>query len=203
MKKIVSVLVLILTMSILSGCAALGAWGEAFNRAWQGVPATLTTYNEDGILIDRIKGESFNVGRNAKFDSVNSEGVSAGDSQVLLISSGGYSIDHVGSSMILAEEGLVNIMTETNSRVDLQNNDPGVPWLNNLAYTHQNLWGGKAKTLMIRSQDGTPIAVFAGDEVEVYDTDVPKSTWFRVDGKMLWVYRTDYTTVPTAFLLEN
>ena len=53
---------------------------------------------------------------------------------------------------------------------------------------------------MIRSQDGTPIAVFAGDNVEVFATDVPKSTWFRVDGKLLLVYRCDYTTYDTALL---
>lgn len=199
MKKIVSALVLILAMSILSGCATLGAWGESFNRAWQGVPATLTTYNQAGFLIDRIRGESFNVSRDTRFDTSTTEG-SNRDSQVLLISIGANHISHVGSSMILMEEGLTNIMTSSNSRVDLQNNDPGVPWLNSFIERERNLWAGKSKTLMIRSQDGTPIGVFAGSEVEIFSTDVPKSTWFRVDGKMLWVYRTDYTIVDTELL---
>lgn len=59
---------------------------------------------------------------------------------------------------------------------------------------------GKARILMIRSQDGTPCAIFAGDEVSVYSTDVPKSTEFVVDKKLLVVYRADYTVYDASLL---
>ncbi len=72
--------------------------------------------------------------------------------------------------------------------------------LNQLFEDHQNLWKGTGKTLMIRAQLGRPLAVYAGDEVEVCPTDVPKSTAFRVDGKYLFVYRAEYTVYENSLL---
>lgn len=54
--------------------------------------------------------------------------------------------------------------------------EDGTPWRNNLREYNQNLWQGKAKTILIRSQDGTPVAIYAQNEVEIFGTDVPKST---------------------------
>ena len=73
--------------------------------------------------------------------------------------------------------------------------------MNFLEY-NRNLWAGKAKTIMVRSQDGTPVAVYVGNEVEILATDVPKSTWFRVDGKYLFVYRADYTVYDNELLAK-
>lgn len=185
---------------LLSGCAFIDAWGESFNREWRGVTAVMTTWNEEGLLIDRIEGHSFQVSRDTRFDTNSSDGTSNKDSSVLLISLGDNHVSHVGSSMILEERGLNNILTETNTRVDISDTEPGIPWLNDFIEVNRNMWQGKAKTLMIRSQDGTPIAVYSGNEVEIFSTDVPKSTWFRVDGKMLLVYRVDYTIVDTDLL---
>lgn len=192
--------VALVTLSLLSGCAALSNWGESFARAWKGVSATLTTYDEDSQVMDRVHGTSFAITRDTRFDTSNSEG-SNQDSQVLLISVGSSHISHVGSSLVLAQDGLTDVMDEGNARVSLNNSDPGTPWLNNLIESHRNLWQGKGKTILIRSQNGTPLAVYAGSEVEIFKTEVPKSTQFRVDGKYLFVYRADYTVYDTELLL--
>lgn len=75
-----------------------------------------------------------------------------------------------------------------------------MPWLNDIRERFQNLWKGKAKTIMIRSQNGTPLAVYAGDAVEIFATDMPKTTVFRVDGQYLLVYRADYTAYDSDLL---
>lgn len=199
-------LMLLVTAAVLSliasGCAAGSMSFEDFNRAWNGIPATITTYDQNGDLIDHVHGRSLQVSLDDRFDvvSVNSDGTttsSPGD--VMLISIGKSHISHVGSTMIWAEDG-VTAVAGADTRVDISNTEQGTPWLNNLFEYNRNLWKGKAKTLLIRSQDGKPIAVYAAKEVEVVGTAVPKSTMFRLDGKRLFVYRADYTMYDTDLL---
>lgn len=192
-----AVFVIIASISLV-GCAGLEMWGEKFSRDWQGVPATMRTYAADGQQVDEVKGESFRVSRDDRFDTSDGEGSSNKDSQVLLMSIGDSTISHVGSTMILAEEGLTVVDQEP--QVSIENTEPGRPWLNSMRERAQNKWRGKGKTILIRSQDSVPLAVYAGNEVEMVKTDVPKSTWFRVDGKYLFVYRADYTVYDNDLL---
>jgi len=198
-RRTSAVLATVLTVFILAGCAGLSAFGEEINRAFNGVSATMTTYNEDGELIDKVHGTSFRITRDTRFDTSNSDGTSKNDSSVLMISLGDNHISHVGSTLVLAQDGLTAV-ADAEASVEFSNNEPGTPWLNNLFEYHRNLWQGKGKTILIRSQNGTPIAVYAGSEVEILATDVPKSTWFRVDGKYLFVYRADYTVYDNDLL---
>lgn len=189
---------------LLSSCATAAMSFEDFVRDWKGIPATITTYDQAGDLIDRVHGTSLQVEPDTRFEivSVNSDGstsVTPGD--VMLITIGDSSMSHVGSTMIWAEDG-VTAVAGADTTVDVTNSDPGTPWLNNLLEYNRNLWKGKAKTILVRSQDGQPIAVYAANEVEVVGTAVPKSTMFRLDGKRLFVYRADYTMYDTKLLNE-
>ena len=189
----------------LSGCVAGAMTFEDFNRSWNGISAEITTYDQSGELIDKVHGTSLQVSLDDRFTetSLNSDGTilsSPGD--VLLISIGESHISHVGSTMLWIEDGIEPI-AGADTTVDITNKEQGTPWLNDLYEYNDNLWKGKAKTILIRSQDGDPIAVFSADEVEVVGTAVPKSTMFRLDGKRLFVYRADYTTYDTVLLQEN
>lgn len=64
---------------------------------------------------------------------------------------------------------------------------------------NQGLEGVEA-TYRTYAQDGLPVATYTGDTVEIFSTNVPKSTWFQVDGKMLFAYRADYTIIDNALL---
>lgn len=155
-----------------------------------------------GNLIDRVSGRSFEISLDERFEevSVGSDGdIIRSPGDVLLISVGGSHISHVGSTMIIAEDGLAPV-AGANTTISLTNTEAGTPWLNNLLEYNRNLWQGKGKTILIRSQDGQPIAVFAADQVEVAGTEVPKSTMLRLDGRRLWVYRADYTMYDNELL---
>jgi hypothetical protein len=178
----------------LSSCAALQNFGASLNRALQGVPATMYTYTQQGALVDKVTGNSFSIERDDRFDTTDSEGASKKDSQVLMISLADGHISHVGSTLVLAQDGITQVAGAA-TQLKFTNNQSGTPWLNDAIEKHRNLWQGKTKTIMVRSQDGTPIAVYAGNTVEVFATDVPQSTAFRVDGKLLYVYRADISTV--------
>jgi hypothetical protein len=185
-----------------SSCAAAAMTFEDFNRAWEGIPATITTYDQDGNLIDSVRGTSLEISLDERFYTVtvSSDGTTTREpGDVLLISIGDSIISHVGSTMIWAEDG-VEAIAGADTTVDIENFEAGTPWLNEFKEYGRNLWQGKAKTLLIRSQDGKPIAVYAANQVEIVGTAVPKSTMFRLDGKRLFVYRADYTMYDTDLL---
>jgi len=192
---------LIMLVPVLSSCALFGAAVDDLNSYLSGRSATITTYNQAGAQIDVIKGKSIDIRRDETFDSTNSDGSSNSDSSVLKISVGDGIIRHVGSTLVLAEDGLVKV-SDAATTLDLENTEPGRPWLNYLYEQNRNVWEGKAKTIMIRSQDGTPVSVYAGNKVEVFNPDIPKTTWFRIDGKTLLVYRADYSVIDTALLTD-
>lgn len=179
----------------LTSCSATAMSFEDLARDWKGIPATMTTYDQAGEAIDSVKGESFQFSLDERFKeiSVGSDGkIISAPGSVLMLSVGNSHISHVGSSLLLAENG-VTAVAGADTKVDIKNTEAGTPWLNNFLEYNQNLWKGKGKTLMIRSQDGRPIAVYAASQVEIQGTAVPKSTMFRLDGKRLLAYRVDYT----------
>lgn len=203
----VRLLIFIGLLAIATGgasCAGLGAGLSKLDQAWNGVGATLTTYTQQGALVDEIHGQSIRIARDTRFDteSSGSDGatINNADSKVLLISVGDGHVSHVGSTMIMEEDGITRVAGGS-TNIRFTNNKPGVPWLNDLRARSQNLWRGKSKTIMIRSQDGTPIAVYAADQVEVFATEVPTSTWFRLDGQYeLVVYRADMSWYDNALI---
>lgn len=200
MKTPTRIAAILTATCLLAGCALIEAALDDLGAAMEGRPATMSTYDQAGQPIDRVHGDSIRVERESDFDSTGrgSDGVSIKlpDSAVLQISIGDNTIHHVGSSMVIAEDGITTI-TDAPATVDLTDTEPGSPWLNSLLEDHRNLWDGKAKTVLIRSQDGQPVGVYAGDSVEIYATDIPKSTRFQIDGKYLFVYRVDFTVYDT------
>lgn len=195
-----AIVALVVLVASLTACDPFGATKDKFSQAFKGFPATMSTYNQYGQPVDEIKGNSFYVTRDKQFDTVDSKGDSNNDSQVLKISLANGQIEHVGSTMILAQDGLNDITSQIPPQFRFTNNKSGMPWLNLLRQNFKNLWGGTAQTIMIRSQDGTPIKVYGGNHVQVLSTNVPKSTWFRIDGKTLWFYRGDFTLVTNNLL---
>lgn len=184
----------------LTGCGLFGSTSDSIDQALNGFSATMTTYNNAGQPIDEIHGASFHITRDDTFDTTNSNGTSSNNSKVLLISLANAHISHVGSCMTIVQDGLTDIASKLPPEFRFSNNKPGTPWLNDIRYRFGQLWGGSARTIMIRSQDGSPVSVFAGNQVQSNATNVPSSTWFRVDGKTLFVYRCDYTVVDTSLL---
>ena len=100
---------------------------------------------------------------------------------------------HVGSSLILREKGLTDVFDEYSKKVDIENQDRSVPFLNSMLNDFKNLTTGKSKVILIRSQSGKPLATFIGDEVSYFATDIDKSTGLIIDDQYLFIYRCDYT----------
>ncbi|MCM2139519.1 DUF5052 family protein [Vagococcus fluvialis] len=204
MSKLLKTLpVLVLLTVLLSGCTDLLNWGKDFKQDFKGLNMVIQTYDNDSQLIDSIKGKSVKIEKDTTFDRKDSEGETRKESKVLSITVGGENMTHVGSSLIAYEDGMTNVFEEYAKTVKIDNQNKSVPMLNSMVNEFQNDFTGKSKTILIRSQNGSPLATFTGDSIRMSDTDVPSSTNFLIDGKRLFVYRCDYTVYDNKLLLEN
>lgn len=207
MKKIPKLLkaipVLVVLTVLLSGCTDLLNWGKDFKQDFKGLDMVIQTYDNDSQLIDSIKGKSVRIEKDTTFDRKDSEGETRKESKVLSITVGGENMTHVGSSLIAYEDGMTNVFEEYAKTVKIDNQNKSIPMLNSMVNEFQNDFTGKSKTILIRSQNGSPLATFTGDSIRMSDTDVPSSTNFLIDGKRLFVYRCDYTVYDNKLLLKN
>lgn len=185
----------------LCGCSSVHMSAKQLESAFSGLEVTIRTFDEESQVIDQVKGESVMVERDETFDTSTSEG-SNKDSSVLKITIGKNEMHHVGSSLVMAEDGLYDIFDEYTKTVDIENEDRSIPVINSIVNSFRNVTSGKEKTILIRSQNGTPLATYVGDNVSIFSVDIPKTTAFLVDGKVLLVYRCDYTVYDTKLLLD-
>lgn len=199
-KKLTLFTGLVITTLILSACQPLRNWWSNTREEWIGLEMTVRTYDENAQLIDQMSGKSLSIERNREFDSVDTDGNANADSSVLKITLGKYEIDHVGSSLIAAEDGLEDLFAQYQATVDVENENRALPVVNRMVAQLQNKFTGKQKVILIRSQNGTPLATYTGNKVSLYASDAPKTSELLIDGKRLIIYRCDYTIYDTELL---
>ena len=201
-KKLVISAVLFTSLLSLSACQSIQNWWKNTKEEWIGLEMTVRTFDESAQLIDEMSGKSLSIERNAEFDSVDAEGNSKADSSVLKVTIGQYEMDHVGSSLIAAEEGLEDLFAKYQKTVTVEEEGKAIPVVNRMVSQLKNDFTGKAKVILIRSQNGTPLATYAGDKVSLYTSDAPKTSELLIDGKRLIIYRCDYTIYDRQLLEE-
>lgn len=200
LKRFYQAGLLLTVLFSLTACADLENVFKDFEENWSGITMEVQTYDENSQLIDRMVGKDMAITRNREFDSYDSEGYSNGDSQVLSISIGDNVVDHVGSSLIAKEQGLYDVFEDYRKTVEFTNRESSIPVINYMVNNFKEQFVGKSRVLLIRSQNGTPLATYAGNEISMHKSDVPKTTEFLIDGKKLVVYRCDYTIYDTELL---
>lgn len=201
-KKLAISAVLLTSLLALSACQSIQNWWKNTKEEWIGLEMTVRTFDESSQLIDEMSGKSLSIERNADFDSVDAEGNSNADSSVLKVTIGQYEMDHVGSSLIAAEEGLEDLFAKYQKTVTVEEEGKAIPVVNRMVSQLKNDFTGKAKVILIRSQNGTPLATYAGDKVSLYTSDAPKTSELLIDGKRLIIYRCDYTIYDRQLLEE-
>lgn len=195
-KQLMILGVLSVTMVLLSGCQDIMNSFKQFEQSFKGLEMTVRTYDEQSQVMDKVQGKSVKIERDDTFDTDED----SKDSSVIQITVGRNEMHHVGSSMIIEEKGLTNIFDEYADKVDIENTKRSVPMINSMVNDFSNSFKGKDKVILIRSQNGTPLATYAGNKVSMYSTDVPKSTGILIDGKYLFIYRCDYTIYDKALI---
>lgn len=193
MKKIIGLLAVLV---VLVGCQDVKMSIKDIEKDLFGLNSTVRTFDSNGDVIDRITGKSVKIERNRKFDTEKS------DSSVVKVTIGGKEINHVGSSLILSESGLEDILDSVDVNQVVEESSRKSPFLNTIVNDYKNSFTGLPRLVMVRSQLGFPLAVYEGDKVSIYSTDIPNSTALLIDGKLLILYRVDYTIYDTSLLLN-
>lgn len=171
---------------------------------FEGLEATIQTFDAQGQVIDNVKGNSISVETDNRFDIKGSDGEVTKESSVLNIQVGGKQMYHVGSSLVMQEQGTTNILNNTNARAEVNDTDSSVPFLSRLKNEFKNDFTGQNMTVLIRSQQGLPIAVFTGDEVSTFQAEnIPNSTALLIDGKRVFLYRVDFSIYDTSLLGDD
>ncbi|KLI03694.1 ATPase [Sporolactobacillus inulinus CASD] len=193
-------LISVLSLAMLAGCQVFDFFTTQVEGNLKGLNVTMQTYDADGQPIDTIKGVSGAIKRDSTFDRTNEKGEKTKESSVLNITIGGKQVLHVGSTLIMYEKGLQDVMNKLPQKVLVTNQDRSLPFVNRMVNQFHNYFDGRSKIVLIRSQLGKPIATFAGNRVSYFATDVPNSTGLIIDGKYLFIYRCDFTMYDTSLI---
>lgn len=197
------VLVLMLMVSNLSGCAWLDSQiadikGELIGNAFD-----ISIYDNFGTNILNISGDKVQVDNNiVKVKSVDSNGNWSTTYEMSSVTSNtidGSNMNQVGNTVIYAERGL-NKITDFELPTDIETSGGTFNLLDRNINDIKNIIG-TPKVVVISSQLGVPIAVYGGDKVyyEIPD-DLPKMTKLSIDGKALYIHRANYIIIDTDMI---
>ncbi|MGZ1109966.1 DUF5052 family protein [Lactobacillus delbrueckii] len=189
-KRLLAACLALALLPLLSSCSMISDYTLDLKSKLVGIPFTVSTYDYDGQKIDQIKGKSVYIETYKPMSKENSSGDE--QSKVIDVEFGGQQMIHVGSSLI-ANEGLHNYEDTFSKKVTITDKQRSIPVLSIMYNNFRNDWLSKGKVIMIRSQAGKPIAVYAGNKVRVSATDMPSTTQINVDGHRLFIYRCDYS----------
>ena len=204
LQKYSIVSIILIVSLIVSSCSYFKNDMKNMQEEFQGLEATIQTFDAQGQVIDNVKGNSISVETDNRFDIKGADGSVTKESSVLNIQVGGKQMYHVGSSLVMQEQGTTNILNNTNARAEVNDTDSSVPFLSRLKNEFKNDFTGQNMTVLVRSHQGIPIAVFTGDNVSTFQAEnIPNSTALLIDDKRVFLYRVDFSIYDTSLLGDN
>ena len=199
-KHAAAAVMLAATMTV-SGCALFESTVVDVREEFKGLGATIQKFDARGEVIDNVKGNSIAIETDNRFDVRGSDGSVTKESSVLNIQVGGKQMYHVGSALVMQEDGITNVLDDTDARAEVDNADSAAPFLTRLKNKYQNDFTGKSMTVLVRSQHGVPLGVYTGNNVSTFAAeDIPNSTALLIDGKRLFLYRVEFSIYDTSLL---
>lgn len=204
MLKHVKLLALsLVSLVFLAGCQGVTDFFKTTQEQYLGLSGTVRTFDENSQVIDKLSGKSISIQSDDRFDMTDELGNISKESSVLDVTIGGSQVLHVGSTLIFSEDGLTDYMDKYGSSVELESENRSLPFVNRFFQQIKNDWTGEKKLILIRSQNGTPLATYFGNKVSTSAPDgIPNTTYLLIDGKRLIIYRADFTIYDTALLSE-
>ena len=202
-KKVLCLMLVLLTMFSLSGCSWLDSQIKDMKGELIGNSFDISIYDNFGNNTLNISGDKVQVDANTvKVKSVDSDGnwsTTYEMSSVISNTIDGNNMEQVGNTVIYAERGL-NKITDFELPTDIETSGGTFNLLDRNINDIKNLIG-TPKVVVISSQLGVPIAVYGGDKVyyEIPD-DLPKMTKLIVDGKALYIHRANYIILDTNMI---
>ncbi len=203
-KKITSVLAIILLTLSLAGCD-IASWESGINDIKGQLVGNsfecqfYDNYGERFLTASGTKiGMTGNVIKESSIDSSDgSSSIEYSLSSVVTINIDGKQIQSCGDTIIFSESGLMpdaefhlsDIQSETDGSFSENTSISGI------VNEYKNFFG-KGQVVVIQSQLGVPICAYSGDDVywEVRN-DLPKTTKLMIDGKALYIHRANFQII--------
>lgn len=185
-------------MLAMSGCAGFDMAMSDLKGSLVGNAFTVQVYDNYGSDVVQVHGKRVDV--KAENTETDDEGNTKATSSVIDVTADGHDMRQVGNTVIFVEDGLKPVKEfETPKSID-NSGDGTVTLFDRNVNALKNVIG-TPKTVVISSQLGIPIAVYAGDNVGVsVPDDLPKMTKLTIDGKALYIHRANYVIMDTAAL---
>ena len=207
MKKKILSLVIVATMVVcfFSGCGLFDNKVHSLKGKLVGVSYTAEFFDNYGQKFMSAKGERIDITGNIVEEmGVDSDGNSITSydlSSVITITIDGKQMESCGSTVIFAESGLKKDVDFNLTNIESEAN--GLSSLTSIAKVvnkYKNYFG-KPQVVVIQSQLGVPICAYSGKEVywEIPD-DLPKMTKLMIDGKALYIHRSNFVILDKALL---
>ena len=194
-KVFISVIAVVLVMA-LAGCSAIGAFVGKLKGELFGNDYIIRQYDDFGNLVFSIHGDK--VTMDCELDEYGEV------SSYIDITIDGDSWKHVGSTLVFAQES-ADMITDFQIPEDMENpgNGTGLMAIDRRINEYANLFG-KELVVLISSQNGTPVALFQGDNVYTeIPGDLPKTTLIHIDGAMVYVHRANIDIIPAEMFRQD
>lgn len=184
-KKIVAmVLLCAVLVGCLTGCASLGSMFQTLKGELVGNSYQIWEYDNFGNRILTLKGDK--IALSGDYDSETGELVSS----YIDITVDGKSWEHVGGTLVFAQEG-ADMITDFQIPSDIESTSgsSGLIGIDRVINSYENSFG-KARVVVVYSQTGAPICMFQGNDcyTEVPE-NLPKTTKIYIDGSLVYVHR--------------
>lgn len=206
-RKIATVVMIaVLAMSSLSGCAEFESEINDMNGSITGNTYTASFYSNDGEKFMDMSGQKIDLDSNIVKEYIYNDGkwgYTKTLSSVVTVTIDGKEVESCGSTMVFAEKGLEPEVDFKSPEVINRTTDGSLGEnviIASVVNRYKNLFG-KSRVVVIQSQLGDPICAFSGDKVywEVCD-DLPKTTKLMIDGKALYIHRANFQIVDKELL---
>ena len=221
MKKIICLaLTLIILMFCLCGCEFVDevmttSAGEPV-AASPNITYMAEFYRNNGNMWLSIEGSNFDISpnktKNYMFDTSGNWTYEWETSSVVSIEIDGNNIENCGSTVLFYDSRLEKLNMEIPTEVTLDDSRNGsidVPnnfifsdyWRLNFWWISHNQANKKvaSRLILIQSQEGDPICMFAGDSVSwKVSKNLPKTTEIEIDGKMVYIHRANFAIIDTS-----
>ena len=196
-KNKIALIVTLMGTIMLSGCMNGDLEGHSVHMTQTtNKPLKIDTYNNDGQKIEEFKTDHVKIHDDKKL------------TQAIDLTYGQNKIIHTSSSLIV-NDGLTNYLDkyrtlQAKNGETVSETDKSIPMISKLYLNfkkdfpnieHENM-------VLVKSQAGTPIAAFMGQEVSVKEigtSDFPNSV-ITIDGAKVFVYDCSYTIYPSSDL---
>lgn len=225
MKKFVCLMFALVLCFSLCACGSPGIYGGGMNYATNEseVESVKISYiaeffDNHGAQWLSVEGTSFNIEPNKvkeySYDSSGSWISSWTTSSVMSITIDGKHIESCGSTVLFYDTRLEKLNIQLPEDVTLSEGDSATITAPTDGYNwYEDRWGlywfwqtekqanrtPAARIVVIQSQEGDPICMFAGNEVTwSVSRNLPKTTELMIDGKVVYIHRSNFSIIDTS-----